>query len=134
MYCGVKNPPKGRERGTPEYCAERNQVRYYGIKKINKKLVRTEAGPAPSLIKEQLKSKKLMDDAKILVKDSKIVKIIMESDKSTNSEKKKAQKRLDELKGRRDRLIKRITQQTKKVNVMLEEEKAKKAKKSKKSR
>jgi len=38
-FCGIGEVPKGQKRGTMKECAERGQVRYYGLKKIDKKLV-----------------------------------------------------------------------------------------------
>ena len=52
-YCGIRNPPKNRIRGTSDECLKAGQVRYYGImsqeNKINeyiedkKKLAREKA-------------------------------------------------------------------------------------------
>lgn len=38
-YCGIKSPPKGKEPGTMKECAESNQVRKYGLYKVDKLLV-----------------------------------------------------------------------------------------------
>ena len=37
IYCGVSKIPKGQKRGSMKECAEKGQIRYYGIKKIDKK-------------------------------------------------------------------------------------------------
>jgi len=38
-FCGVGDVPKGKKRGSMKECAEQGQVRYYGLKKIDIKLV-----------------------------------------------------------------------------------------------
>jgi len=38
-YCSVGDVPKGRKRGTMKECAEKNQIRYYGLKKIDSKIL-----------------------------------------------------------------------------------------------
>ncbi len=40
IYCGSKKDvPKGKKRGSMKQCAETGEIRYYGIKKIDQKLV-----------------------------------------------------------------------------------------------
>ena len=39
IYCGIGQIPKGARLGSMKECADRNQIRYYGIKKIDPKLV-----------------------------------------------------------------------------------------------
>lgn len=36
-YCGIGDPPKNHKRGSMVDCAKSGQIRYYGIKKIDKK-------------------------------------------------------------------------------------------------
>lgn len=38
-YCGVNNVPKGKHRGSMKECAEKGEIRYYGIKKVDKRLI-----------------------------------------------------------------------------------------------
>ena len=33
-YCGIHKVPKGRVRGTSEYCIKSGQARYYGINSV----------------------------------------------------------------------------------------------------
>src|SRR5258705_207523 len=40
MYCGIGKIPKGKVRGTPEYCVQTNQIRYYGLEEIDEKLLK----------------------------------------------------------------------------------------------
>jgi len=39
IYCGIKNVPKGYKLGTMQECLEKNQVRYWGLNKIDPKLL-----------------------------------------------------------------------------------------------
>lgn len=39
-YCGSGAVPKGKSRGSAEYCLRKNQVRYYGVEKIDGKLLK----------------------------------------------------------------------------------------------
>ncbi len=39
VYCGVDKVPKGKKRGTMKDCAIAGQIRYYGLKKIDSRLV-----------------------------------------------------------------------------------------------
>jgi hypothetical protein len=112
MYCGIGPVPKGRTRGTPEYCVQTNQVRYYGLVAIDEDLLRQAKGNITDLTKEKLKIKKLEDDAKLLIKDVKNIKIIIESDDSTPSQRKNAQKKMDDLLEKRDKLIKKLKEQS----------------------
>jgi hypothetical protein len=111
MYCGIGPIPKGKIRATPEYCVQTNQVRYYGLKLIDKDLLKQAKGKTTSLIKEQLKLKKIEDNAKILVKDVRNLKVILEDELSKPSQQKKAQKKMDELLVKRDRLVKQLKAQ-----------------------
>jgi hypothetical protein len=37
IFCGIGKMPKGQKRGNMRECAEKGQIRYYGIKKIDPK-------------------------------------------------------------------------------------------------
>lgn len=39
IYCGVGDVPKGKRRGNMKECAEANQIRYFGINKVDSKLL-----------------------------------------------------------------------------------------------
>lgn len=39
IYCGISEVPKGKKRGSMQECAEKNQIRYYGEKKVDKKII-----------------------------------------------------------------------------------------------
>lgn len=38
-YCGIKDVPKGRHRGNMIECIKKNQVNYFGLHKVDKKLL-----------------------------------------------------------------------------------------------
>ena len=44
IYCGVDKLKPTNRRGTAKECAELKQVRYYGLKKIDKKIVEENKG------------------------------------------------------------------------------------------
>jgi len=140
MYCGIGNLPKGKTRGTPEYCIGVKQVRYYGEKKIDPDLLKHAKGTTTSLLKEQLKLKKIESDAKILIREVRHIKIILESSKASESQKKKAQKQLDALFNKRDKLVTRLKKQQavvrsiEKANQELEKSSKSKSSKSKSSK
>ena len=39
IFCGVGDVPKKKKRGSMKECAEKGQVRYYGLKKVDSKLI-----------------------------------------------------------------------------------------------
>ena len=55
-YCGIGDVPKGAKRGSMKECVEMGQVRYYGIKMIDFKLLDASK-----------KSKNVMHDRKVLI-------------------------------------------------------------------
>ena len=111
MYCGAGGVPKGKIRGTPEYCIQTNQVRYYGLELIDEDLLKRAKGTTTNLDKELLKLRRMEDDAKVLIKKVNIVKIILEDDRSRPSQLKRAQKKMDALLLRRDKLVKKLKAQ-----------------------
>jgi len=130
MYCGIGPIPRGKIRGTPEYCIQTNQVRYYGLELIDKKLLKSAKGKSSDIVKEQLKLKKIEDDAKFLIKEVRNIKVITEDRDAKPSQQKRAQKKLDELLVRRDKLVKKLKTQ-KEVVETLEKEEARLNKKAK---
>lgn len=44
IYCGIGTIPKGSRLGSMKECADMNQIRYYGIKKIDPKLIESITG------------------------------------------------------------------------------------------
>lgn len=131
MYCGIGPIPKGKQRGTPQYCLANRQVRYYGIEEIEKELLKKEK--EVDITKEKLKLKKLEDDGKRLINEYKKVKLILSLEDATKSDKKKALKRIDQLINKRDKLVKNISKQSEYIKT-LEKEKKRKEKKTPKKR
>ena len=39
-YCGIRNPPKNRVRGTSQQCINSGQARYYGIMSVENEINR----------------------------------------------------------------------------------------------
>lgn len=76
VYCGVKDLKKGERLGTMAECAKKDQIRYYGLKKIDsitlKKLTATKKKPTQTkkrtllmkMVKLDVKIKKLEHEVK----------------------------------------------------------------------
>lgn len=45
-YCGIKKIPKDRKRGSMKECAEKGKISYYGIKKVDSKIIELANKPA----------------------------------------------------------------------------------------
>lgn len=53
VYCGVAKIPKGQKRGSAKECLDKNQVRYYGIEKIDMtQFKKSESGKKIKKLKE----------------------------------------------------------------------------------
>ncbi len=95
-YCGIGDIPKGHRRGSMKECAEKKQVRYYGIKKIDVKLAESYQN------KPKMNLQKVMDKiASLRGKRTRIEKLIKgEKDKKVKEKLKqdfaKATKELKE--------------------------------------
>jgi hypothetical protein len=113
MYCGIKAVPKGKIRGTPEYCAKNKQVRFYGIKHIDKNLLEEVSKKAPNVIKEQLKLKKAEDNGKILIKKYKNLMVVIDDKNIKSSQRKKAKAAIAKLLIKRDIILNNINKQKK---------------------
>lgn len=94
-YCGIKSVPEGKKRGSMKECAENGKISYYGIKKIDMKLVEAAS-------KKKSKSKYSKNDliVKIGALNGKIKKITKdlpyEKEKSVRTELEKELKKLEE--------------------------------------
>jgi len=64
IYCGIKPVPKNKTLGSMKQCANAQQVRYYGIKKVDKKLLETKKTKSKNdrmtIIKEMSKLKGIL--------------------------------------------------------------------------
>ena len=54
IYCGIGQIPKGSRLGSMKECADKNQVKYYGIKKIDPKLVETIRGASKTSDRDRI--------------------------------------------------------------------------------
>lgn len=125
-FCGIGKIPKGKARATPEFCASKKQVRYYGIEAVDPEVLNEVK--KPNLIKEQLKYRKLLDDAKIMGNKFKTMSIILDNpDDYKKSTVKRTNKEWNELFDRKDKLVKKIKSQREKVRQLEADEEKRKA-------
>jgi len=123
-YCGTGDPPKGYRRGTVEECRDMKQIRYYGIKKINPKLLEKKN----TVSRSQLMNK----HTKLKVKVNKMIEDIKKETDQKKKDKmkvnaKKAYKELVEI----DAVLQKMEKDRKKKIAKEKKEKAKKDKKEK---
>lgn len=112
IFCGIGNTPKGKKLGTAKQCLRANQVRRYGIEKIDPKLLlKKDSRSKNNLVKEQLKLMKLETRAKLLIKNINEQKFIINSDQSTKKQKDSARKKGRELMKTKNILVKKISTQ-----------------------
>lgn len=45
IYCGARDPPKGKRLGSMKECAEKGQISYYGVKKVDSRLLEAMRKP-----------------------------------------------------------------------------------------
>lgn len=137
MFCGVGKIPKDKVRGTPEYCASKNQVRYYGLVKIDEKLLnKHKKNKTYDLQKELIKAKNLEWDGKYLVRQANNLKVIINNENEPAAKIKRAEKKLQALRKKRDILVIKQKKQSdliKKIKKQEEEEAKMKAKEKSKS-
>ena len=58
IYCGARDVPKGKKLGSMKQCVEKGQISYYGVKKVDSKLLEKHMGS----------KKKKKDAMKVLMK------------------------------------------------------------------
>lgn len=63
VYCGIGTVPKGYRRGTMKECAESGQIRYYGLKKVDPKMI------------ELMQSVKKMPTRETLLKKATVIRV-----------------------------------------------------------
>ena len=82
IYCGIGNVPKKSKRGTMKECVDSGQIRYYGIKKVDPRLVEHMLhAKSKQTTLRQLQGKKIRLMARIK-------KLIAQIKKETNIKKK----------------------------------------------
>ena len=87
LYYGPGTPPKGRRRANVKEALEANQIRYYGVKKIDKRIVtKAQQKDQDKQTIRDLQNKKirLMARIKRIIKDIKAEKDIQKKDKMKN--------------------------------------------------
>ena len=65
LYCGIKKPRKNQRQGTMKECIEANQLRLWGLNKVDKKLVALSNAPKKSQEIKKLEKKQNKLYAKI---------------------------------------------------------------------
>ena len=86
-YCGIRQPPKGRARGSFDQCIKSGQVRYYGVKAEENQIL-NYLEERTKIINENAK-KKRADAKKAKVDADKAIKV---AEKANNEAKKKVVK------------------------------------------
>ncbi len=128
-YCGVGNVPKGKKRGTVKECIRANQVRYYGLEKIDMDKINKVKKKKPktgSYIDESLKLINFNTKARVLTEKIRTAKAIISSDGTTKSQKNEAEKNLKAYFNARPKLVKKIKNQQKIVTDLKKKEELKK--------
>ena len=106
-FCGIGQIPKGKKRGSMKECAELGQIRYYGLKKIDQRLVDNALSnkklKGSNTNKLEEKSQELMLELATI--GGKIKKLSGQIQAEKNkSEKEKLNKDLDKYKKRQEKL------------------------------
>lgn len=131
-YCGVKTTTG--KQATAEECAEVNQIRLYGLKKVDKSVLANKSGArTKDIATEKLKLLRYQGVIKQMIKDLQDAKRVLSDDRLSSSQHKKAQKYKDSVPKRKETALKKIAQQ-KKVVQQLEEEEKKREKEMKKKK
>lgn len=101
IYCGIEALPKGKIRGSMKECIEKNQVRYWGLKKIDSRLISSMSTSknVPST-RRKLIEKAVVIDAKI----KNLIKKLKFSKNMTDSEKEKINNDMKKFKEQRKKL------------------------------
>lgn len=120
IYCGMKKvPPKGARFGTAEECLKKNQVKLYGIKKINPKLVdeyikNKESKPRTvknitKMSPEEEKRRDMRNEYLMLRgKEKRIQKYLLENKEISKEDKDKLEKKLDEIQNKLKILLSQV--------------------------
>lgn len=136
-YCGIGKIPKGKKRGTAKECIKANQIRYYGLEKIDMDAINKAKKKKPktgTYIQESIKLINLNTKARVLIEKIKTAKVIIESEGTSKAQKNEARRNLDTYYARRPKIIKKIKDQRKIVDDMKpKEDKPIKKKSSKKA-
>lgn len=122
-YCGIGPVPRGQERGSVAYCVRNNQVRYYGLVAIDESMIGKYKGSSNDLQKEQIKMKKLENDAVGIIREGKNIKFAMEQDDISEKKLKGYEKKLEDLRAKRDKLKIKMKKQRTIIDAMVKDKK-----------
>jgi hypothetical protein len=107
LYCGIREPiPDGYRLGSMEECLNAGKVNYYGVKKIDSRLL---APKRKEYLVEEINKKihKLrMETARLSGTESRYKKNLDKAE--TTTEKNKIKKLIQEVKEERDEIIKKM--------------------------
>jgi len=135
-YCGIGKVPKNNERGSDEYCLQHNQVRYWGLKKIDPKIIKkVEIIKNKDKIVGEIRTgtvviRALTKKGEAILKDieryesKKYLKKrleIFETEKEKEKETKRIKKRLDEIKQNGKEVSKKIKAQLEIIKALKKE-------------
>lgn len=109
IYCSVGNVPKNKRRGNMKECVENKQIRFYGIKKIDAKLL-------SKIIKDKKQSKTLETLKEKEAKYSAKLKNTLKDYEKENKKKVKNEKLLKELKDEYNDLVDKVNILRKQIN------------------
>lgn len=115
MYCGVKKVPSGKARGTPRYCAETRQVRYYGVESIDPEILNITRIGRELLQHEALRLRKMENSARALLQQFETIKYMLARRTVAEKERKKYKKMLEALDTKKKKLADRLRKQQAKV-------------------
>ena len=115
MYCGIKKVPSGKARGTPRYCAETKQVRYYGVEPIDPEILKITRIGRELLQHEALRLRKMENTARALIQQFDTIKYMLERKTVADRERKKYKRMLEALGAKKKRLAERLRKQQAKV-------------------
>jgi hypothetical protein len=107
IYCGIKDPiPSNNRLGSMEECLNKNKVNYYGIKKIDSRLLESKKKE-----KEELENKKLINKLRIEIsgfvgKETKLKKDL--SNAKTVESKNKIIKDIEKVRLDKSKLIQKL--------------------------
>jgi len=88
IYCGLGEIPKGKRRGTMHECAKLNQIRFWGLKKVDKKVADALIEKKKGKIPTELDLKKKIAVMRLKIKKMK-QRLTSESNKDKKEELKK---------------------------------------------
>jgi hypothetical protein len=121
IYCGIKKVPKNKKLGSMKECAEKGQVSYWGLKKIDTKILEnTKSVKKMSLDKTRTNKIKL---------DTRLKKLTKDLDVAKDKEKKSTLKK-EITKTKKD--LEKATKEYKEAFRLAEEKKASKSSKKNK--